>query len=351
MSEERQRFSSEELARVLSHYDLGIVAEVRDFPRGARAAAKVVLRTDRGKFLLKRRPVGKNDRYRVAFAHSLQLYLASKHFPLPHLLGTREHNNSMLRIGDSIYEAFDFIEGERYSGSLEQTVEAGRTLALYHTLVRDFDSQWDPPQVYYHDARNVHDAFGPLRDILSARPTATGKLSELASLLHETQRAYARAARAVNDAGMPQWQSQIIHSDWHPGNTIYLGDVIIAVIDYESARIRPRVMDIANGCLQFSMITGGPDLSKWDERTDERRARAFLRGYDEVSVVTKAELAVIPHLMQEVLIAQTVQPLLRTGTFARLDGFEFLKIIYAKVEWIRKHLRFDALEHTGEAVR
>lgn len=348
MTDVRETFSSEELAKVLSHYDLGIVADVREFPRGARAAAKVVLRTDRGKFLLKRRPVGKNDRYRVAFAHSLQLYLASKHFPLPHLIGTRENNNSMLRIGDSIYEAFEFIEGERYRGTMEQTIEAGRTLALYHTLVRDFHSEWEPPQSYYHDSRSVVDSFGPMREVLVARPSATGKLDELSALLHDTQRAYARAAKAVNDAGMNAWESQIIHSDWHPGNTIFKGDLIIAVIDYESARIRPRVMDVANGCLQFAMVTGGHDLSKWDERTDERRARAFLRGYDAVSVLTRAELDIIPHLMQEVLIAQTVQPILRTGTFARLDGFEFMRVVKAKAEWIRRHLRFDALEPTGD---
>src|SRR6266404_3909490 len=135
MPHPREQFSSQELAIVLSHYDLGIVSDAKEFPRGSHASAKVVVTTDRGRFLVKRRPRGKDDPFRVAFAHSLQTHLASKNFPLPHLIGTRQHNNSMLKLEDAVYEVFEFVEGGPYSGSIEQTTDAGRTLALYHRLV------------------------------------------------------------------------------------------------------------------------------------------------------------------------------------------------------------------------
>ena len=110
MATKRETISSEELAIVLSHYDLGIVQEFKAFARGSHAAAKVVVRTDQGRFLIKRRPVGHDGPYRVAFSHALQQFLALKNFPLPHLIGTREDNNSMLKIDEAIYEVFEFID-------------------------------------------------------------------------------------------------------------------------------------------------------------------------------------------------------------------------------------------------
>ena len=94
---------------MLGHYDIGRVVETSDFLRGSHQAAKLLVRTDRGRFILKRRPRGDVDPFRVAFAHSLQHHLASKNFPLPHLVGTRDDHNSMCKIGPAIYELYEFI--------------------------------------------------------------------------------------------------------------------------------------------------------------------------------------------------------------------------------------------------
>src|SRR5690606_1262383 len=93
----REQFSAEELAIVLSHYDIGVIDSITEFPRGSRKAPKLLIVSEQGKFLLKRRARGKDDPYKVAFCHALQLYLASKQFPLPHLIGTKKENNSMLQ--------------------------------------------------------------------------------------------------------------------------------------------------------------------------------------------------------------------------------------------------------------
>ena len=82
----RESFSAEELAIVMSHFDIGVIDSVIDYPKGSRKAPKLLIVSEQGKFLLKRRARGKDDPYKVAFAHALQLYLASKQFPLPHLI-------------------------------------------------------------------------------------------------------------------------------------------------------------------------------------------------------------------------------------------------------------------------
>ena len=49
-------FSSEELAQVLSHYDVGVIHEAKPLAAGSKRAPKMVIRSEQGKFLLKRRP-------------------------------------------------------------------------------------------------------------------------------------------------------------------------------------------------------------------------------------------------------------------------------------------------------
>ncbi len=333
----REQFTSQELAIVLSHYDLGIVHGAAEFPRGSHASAKIVVNTDRGKYLVKRRPRGKDDPFRVAFAHALQNYLAGKNFPLPHLIGTKEQNNSMLKLGDAIYEVFEYVDGGPYDASHHATVEAGKTLALYHRLVRDFHPEWQPPRGQYHDSNSVREAMPRMAMLLSRRDSSAGKEPIVAATVDALADAYNAAAAAVNDLGFPRWETQIVHSDWHPGNMIFDKGNVVAVIDYDAARIRPRVTDIANGCLQFSMITGGRNLDAWSERTDTERSCKFLQGYDDLNVISEAEITAIPFLMQEALIAQAVPPILKTGTFAGLDGLPFLGVMLKKLNWLNEH--------------
>src|SRR5689334_921341 len=73
---DRDQFTAEELAIVLSHFDLGVIEAIQEFPRGSRRAPKLMLRAEKGIHLLKRRARGKDDPFKVAFAHALQLFLA-----------------------------------------------------------------------------------------------------------------------------------------------------------------------------------------------------------------------------------------------------------------------------------
>ncbi len=333
---QRETFTLEELAVVLSHYDIGVVDSVTEFPRGSRKAPKLLIVSEQGKFLLKRRARGKDDPFKVAFCHAIQLYLASKQFPLPHLIGTRKENNSMLQWRNGVYELFEYIPGQAYPQTLESTFDSGRVLALYHKLLEAFRSEWKPPTGSYHHAAAVEQG---LRSITTQVPSSLGSAAQLLPLLSELLRQYGDAARHVEAAGMENWPKQIVHADWHPGNMLFRDNHVVAVIDYDSARLLPRVIDIANGALQFSILGGDEDVSKWPEYPDESRFKRFLRGYDEVMLLSQAEIGTIPHLMIEALIAEAVFPIAATGQFGRMDGVAFLQMVGRKVKWLQKNAK------------
>jgi homoserine kinase type II len=328
----REQFSAEELSIVLSHFDIGVIDSIVEFPRGSRKAPKLLIVSEQGKFLLKRRARGKDDPFKVAFTHALQLHLASKQFPLPHLIGTRKDNNSMLQWRNGVYELFEYIPGQTYPQTLEATFDSGRILALYHKLLEEFKSEWQPPSGSYHAATAVDSG---LRAISAGVPD-TDENREVTQLLAFLLATYRKSADIVQSLGIDNWPKQIVHADWHPGNMLFRDNRVVAVIDYDSARLLPRIIDVANGSLQFSIIGGDDDVSKWPDYLDESRFKRFLRGYDEVMLLSQAEIRTIPMLMIEALIAEAVFPIAATGSFGKVEGMPFLQMVQRKIIWIQK---------------
>jgi Ser/Thr protein kinase RdoA (MazF antagonist) len=330
---QRERFGTEELTIVMSHFDIGAIDSITEFPRGSRKAPKLLIVAANGKYLLKRRAKGKDDPFKVAFSHAIQLHLAAMQFPLPHLIGTRKDNNSMLQWRGGVYELFEYIPGQSFPLTLEATFDSGRVLGLYHKLLETFKSDYPTASGSYHMTPAVDTGLRAIPEILTRAGVYTPVMEQVLDFL---LRSYKHAADAVEALGLENWPRQIVHADWHPGNMLFRDNHVVAVIDYDSARLMPRVVDIANGVLQFSIIGGDENVNKWPEYLDESRFKRFLRGYDEVMLLSQAEIESIPWLMIEALIAEAVFPIAATGTFGRMEGVGFLQMVQRKVVWMQK---------------
>jgi len=320
---ERESFATEELAVVLSHYDIGVLQSVAKFPRGSRKAPKLLITSECGRFILKRRARGKDDPQKVAFAHALQAFLAEKQFPLPQLIATRTDGQSMLQWQGAVYELFEYISGQAYPQTLEATYDSGRVLGLFHKLLETFVSAYDCPTASYHNQRSIEQAF----------TTISAKDAALHLMLQTLQQLYREAAQRGEDNGIASWPTQYVHADWHPGNMLFRENHVVAVIDYDSCRRLPRIIDIANGALQFSIITAGEDVGSWPDYPDESRFKRFIRGYDQLTLLSRAEVRVMPALMVEALIAQSILPMAVSSSM-RSDAAAFLRMVERKVNWL-----------------
>lgn len=318
---------------VCSHYDVGVIESIKEFKRGSGRAPKVVLKTDRGRFLLKRRQAGPDIESRVNFCHAIQVYLSKRLFPVPPLVKTRRDRSTMLVRDGCIYEVFEFVEGDNYDMSLDATADAGRALALFHRLLNGFHLHgYRPPTGSFHGAGGLD------RHLQLAGQRLGG---DVRGVIERLRGAYAEATERANAQGFASWPQQIVHGDWHPGNMLFRGSRVIAVIDYDTARLCPRAVDLANGVLQFSITMRGTDPSQWPIGLDEGRFKRFCRGYETVpgSVISVAELESLPWLMNEALIVEAVVPIAATGSFAGLSGEAFLRTVDANVTWVREHAR------------
>jgi len=329
----RETYGVEELAIVLSHYDLGPIDAILEFRRGSRRSPKLLIKSAQGTFLLKRRAPGRDDPERVRLSHEVQRFLAERQFPLPRLIHTEDTDKTALRFAGRTYELFEFIPGTKYDASLPATMEAGRTLALFHKLLAEHEAPREAPAhaSSYHGAQSIPEQL----DHIGARSEDAALRATCATL----REAYQHAAAQADKAGLPSWPRQIVHGDWHPGNTLYRGPKVIAVIDFDSARHEARAMDVANGALQYSITMNGSELESWPDYLDESRFKRFCRGYDAVEgcVISTAELRAVPWLMIEALIVEAVVPIAATGAFAGLEGGAFLRMVERKAGWMRSH--------------
>lgn len=330
---QREAFTLEECVAVMSRFDIGVVDQVGDYARGSRKAPKLLITSEQGKFLLKRRARGRDDPFKVAFTHAIQIHLANKQFPLPHLIGTRGDNNSMLQWRGAVYELFEFIPGQGFPQTADAARDGGQTLGLFHKLLLDFRSQYQPPTGSYHATQVIETGL----EILNTKVLTQQKDGlPLGKFLTDS---YRQASAAVDAEGIANWPKRVCHADWHPGNMLFRENRVAAVIDYDSARLLQPILDIANGALQFSVIFGEGDVAQWPEHIDDTRYKQFLAGYEAVTILSQAELCVIPWLMVEALIAEAVLPIATTGNFGRVEGIAFLQMIQRKVLWMQANAK------------
>ena len=325
--EGHERFATGELAMACSHYELGVISSVREFRRGSRRSPKGVLETSRGRVLIKRRSVGRDTAQHVAFSHAVQDRLGERSFPLARLIRSREGRGSVTVAGQ-VYEIFEFINGSRYDRSVGQTADAGRSLAYFHRLLAGFNPPGRSNEGSYHANMMVPEVLRGMAASLS-RPAMAPVCERLASV-------YERASARVREFGLASWPRQVVHCDYHPGNLVFAGGMVQALVDFDASRVGPRILDVANGALQFSVTRSGLDPEAWPVELDTVRLHAFLRAYDAVEgcILSQAELRALPWLMIEALIAEAAMPIAATGRFGSIDGGAFLEMVDRKATWL-----------------
>lgn len=335
-AQDREVFGVHELAIILSHYQIGVIEQMQVLPIGSRRSPKVRIQAQEGEFLLKRRAGGHDEPYRVAFAHHLMLHLADDGFPVPKLIGTKHDNNSLVQFTGRTYELFEYVEGSRYDRSAQAAYQAGHTLGRLHDSLRNHRNDFQPPSGSYHASMEIDRKLSMVPAMVDAvSPDVDNEaLSRTCDFLSQ---AYKKASSRVDQAGFRSWPLVILHGDWHPGNLLYQGGRINAVLDFDSARVEPRMSDLANAALQFSMeMSTRENATMWPEGLDVKLLASVVRGYDQSAQepLSHDELEALPWLIIEALITESVLPIAATGSFAHLDGAVFLEMIKRKVKWI-----------------
>lgn len=350
-----EKITAGELVLVCSRYDIGEIQSLERFKGGSRESPKVVICSDRGRFLLKRRAPGPADlASRVALSHEVQLHLAKAGFPVAPLIGTRRDNNSLLELDGFIYELFRFVPGRRYDRTPGAAFEAGKLLARLHGLLGPgggFAASFAAPTATFHQRAVIGPLLADLPSLLGGvGGGGGGAASGVSAIAQALAAAYANAGmRAEAAMGDAAGGVQLVHGDWHPGNLLLspeIGDAsIVAVLDFDSVRLMPRLLDLANAAFQCAASrrttagSGGVGISL---SMNAELFRRFFDGYWDfcrganMRAWGRGELGAVPWLMIEAIIVETLTPIAATGRFGKVDAVAALTMARQAADWVAR---------------
>jgi len=333
-SQERAQIGRHEVQEVLEQYGLGHIYEARTFDRGSSKSPKVRIKALEGNYILKRCAPGQDDPDRVQLRHAVQLSLQEQGYPTAGLVKARD-GRSFVQRGSRIYELFQFIEGRRFNRTPLQSKAAGYEMARLH----DHFNSWEdgvPSGRGYHGKLGVKESMQRLPELLS--PDDPHLRRGMVTICNSLESLFADAHERIEALGYAELPRTIVHGDWHPGNLIYDGNDVAAVLDFDSIRSEPRVSDLANGLLQYTMQIGDlDDVDHWPESLEVSLLDAFRTGYDKGTFepLEQKELAMIPLLMIEALVVESIAPIAERGRFGSIPGDRFLRHIEREIGWIR----------------
>jgi len=332
----RDAFEPGEIALVISRYNLGPLRSVQPFRRGSSRSAKALIHTHDGNaFLLKRLAHHTDTIERVRFAQHIVQSLRDRALPVADIIQakplSRGDEPGWISHGQHKYVLYRYVSGEHYHHTPEQAKLAGRALAVFHTVAAEEPLDHAAYQPTYHDNANLPGHLDLIVKIIDS-PSIAGVVEKL-------RKSYADASARANASGVNDWPNQIIHGDWHPGNILFgpgSPPNLPTMIDLDTCRVSPRVIDLANGAMQFSITRKKDDPGTWPAELDFGLLNAFCTGYDSVNgaMISTGELHALPWLMIEALIVESAVPIASSGRFAGIEGETFLQMICRKVSWL-----------------
>ncbi len=293
----RQQLSQREIDQVLSNYALGTVHSVAELAAGSVYSPKVIIESDRGRFLLKRRARGLDLPAVVAFSHEVILGCLELGVCVPPLVGTSANNNSMVQFEDQVYELFVYIQGQPFDRSPAMIdAHAQQAGALLGEVHRALDA--------------IRTTFEPAVEPTTIDLGRVELIDQLGANIDTHQRDHLRRLMEFGSelAQANAQRPSLVHGDWHPGNMIYRGPEIVAVCDFDNSRMGSRLREVAQAMVHFSLKPPAPGQSaqRCDPDPDLGALASFWKGYcsDNASACPlKLSLGLMPAVMIDEALA------------------------------------------------
>lgn len=315
---DRARLSPDEIRGAVEAYALEGVRTIREFRRGNPDAPKAVIEARSGRYLLKRRAAGFESYARIQGEHRAQALLQGAGLPVPAPLSTRA-GETILILDGAIFELFRFVEGDAWTPTPDGAGAAGAVLARLHAALARDAGEGLP-------ASNAESgAVERALDQLAGR--GPGLRAALERLSHDWHLA---RARAVPETPAP------IHGDYHPGNTIWRGRVIAAVLDFERMRLAPQRHEASIASLHFALDRPGSDPGAWPDAPDIDRLSAFWTGYARVAP-DRATLDALPWRMIAGLLGEALPRACAPAGFGALPAESILPYLARTTGWLADH--------------
>jgi aminoglycoside phosphotransferase (APT) family kinase protein len=317
MAHEEHSAATRTLAGVLRGFGLDPARRVRRLHAGAGGSAKFVIdpAPSAAARFLKRRPRSDAAVAETLAHHAVREHLAAWGLPVHRPLPTRDGGTVLLG-PDGAYELTPFVEADRWAPTPARAVEAGRTLHRLHAALAALDHRSLPA------LRRAAPFGAPTQD-----PTRLGAKADDGTEAGFLLGTITDAARRVGGAVGPR--EQIVHGDFHPGNTRWEGDRLVAVLDFDACRVGSPLEEAALASVHFSLDRTARTMASRSPWPDPGVLEGFWAGYGGVP---GTGAAAVPWLAAGAFARETL-----AGVKGESFDADTLSFATGVVAWIVEH--------------
>lgn len=317
------------LAEVIrENYDLGEV----EMPTQLEAAhqrrhRKIVVKTSVGAFLAK---TYANDPYvldALRFQHRLSDHLLSNGLAVAEIQPARS-GKRIIEVDNWALELQQFVSGEAMNVTPETLAVSADALGKLHAVCREFPRpERDARMWRFSEA--PRDTFAKLFNMSlegGDEKEMNGCCNTIALFLHGASRALSWEAR-------DQFETGLIHGDWHGGNLLFQGNKLAAILDLEFAGDGCYLEDlsyaISNLCIR---TTTEKDRLK-------RRTNVMLDNYQHHRRLSYAELVALYYAVGVKHVATVSYQIQQGKAVAGLGPQDWMRRLAAQCEWLGESAR------------
>jgi len=306
-AQQEEGLSSDEVNNILKAYDLGKAIGVSRL-RSGYANENYKIDTDRDSYLLRVCwEKGEHDiRHETKVLERLKKDRFPAAYPIPRIDG-----DVITRYNDKKLVFYDFIRGGEPALNEESVGEIGHAVAILNSM-----EGWE--ELGRKNAFGLdlcQENIGRIRsgDYVKEYPVIFDYFMEETDNLREPLQ-----------EELPQG---LIHGDVFPDNTIFRGNQLQAIVDFEEVCTDTLLMDVGITINGFCFV---------NNRLDENLLRAFLTSYSSVRELSEKETELLPYYIRwgaHAMIAWHLKCLLEEYDPRKMER---LTMFMDRVMWLRK---------------
>lgn len=306
------RASTVDVRPVLAAYALDAPLTLFELPQQGANNTMAGVHSADGSFVLKRFDAP-DDGARLAYQHRLLGWLGEHTLPfaVPVPLAARD-GRRLVDYDQQRYALYPFLPGRQCdANSLAQLRAFGAGLGELHQVLASYPRERAPGLWSYDQLEQIHEL---VPDPYGLTPAAVGlEPGPAVDALCSWWRDELARLRPFVEHRYPVLPQQVIHGDYDPSNTLFDGDRLTAILDFEFALPGVRAMDLAAG-LHWTLRPEQATL-------DWPAVDALIGGYGAVVELGSVEQEALPELMRLRNVATGIWWLgrfQRNGTAARM---------------------------------
>lgn len=311
---------------IIDNYDLGNVelpAHVENAHQ--RRHRKLIITTSHGKFLVK---TYRRDPYvldTLRFQHRLSDHLQNNNLPVAQIRRAR-NGKRIVEVDDWALELQQFVEGEGMRINAQTLARSAKALGRFHHVCRDFPRPerdaniWRFSEVPRKPFAKLYECARNQGNVYAIDEYCNG----IAFFLQNARNKLDLNARSDFETGL-------IHGDWHSGNLIFRGNELVAIVDMEFAGDGCFLEDLAYAISNLCIRTSS-NIEHLERRTD-----LVLRYYRKYRTLSFGEEVALYYAVGvKHVTTVSYQILQNKGEVAGLNASEWMEILHKQCAWLEE---------------